>query len=332
MIGVSLSGDVSLSQFSRTFAVGSPVDVHVDFGSEPPPTPPPPPIANRLVRPPDRWPYSLCSIGFSSAAPTLVRTSAPTTAAHRTSHNPFCLILSPSLVVRRRPPRGIVPKIELPLLELDALDRGRLARLVARVARQPGDPVDDVHPRRHAAEDGVLAVEPRTGLRGDDEELAAVRVRACVRHREGAALDLVVVDLVLEWVAGPARPRAGRVAALDHEVRDHAVEDDAVVEAVAREALEVLDGLRRVLGEELDLDRAVVRMENGAHEGRLSASGSIAPAVGLSSPDSRPATISRASSRASCSCSGSRIVFTAAATRPSKRISTSTVSSSRRGM
>src|SRR5919197_6432266 len=76
----------------------------------------------------------------------------------------------------------------------------------------------------------------------------------------------------------------------------------------------------------------MVRVQGRHYAGSLSARGSIAAAVGWSSPDSSPATISRASCRPSWSCSGSRIVFTAAATRPSKLISTSTVSSSRRGM
>ena len=67
-----------------------------------------------------------------------------------------------------------------------------------------------------------------------------------VRHRDHAPLDRAAVRLVLELVAGAAHAGAGRVAALDHEVRDDAVEDDAVVEAVARELDEVLDRLRRV--------------------------------------------------------------------------------------
>ena len=83
------------------------------------------------------------------------------------------------------------------------------------------------------AEDGVLAVEPRRRIGGDDEELGAVRVRAGVRHRERALDDLVVVELVLELVAGAAGAVALRAATLDHEVGDHAVEDQAVVEAVA---------------------------------------------------------------------------------------------------
>merc|ERR1719270_2920627 len=56
---------------------------------------------------------------------------------------------------------------------------GRLARL-----RADGlNGLDDIHALRHSAEDDVLAIEP---LRLDraQEELRAVGVRACVRHRE----------------------------------------------------------------------------------------------------------------------------------------------------
>ena len=59
---------------------------------------------------------------------------------------------------------------------------------------------------------------------GDDEELASVRVGPGVRHRERAAIDAVVVPLVLERVARAAAAGAGRVAALDHEVGDDAME------------------------------------------------------------------------------------------------------------
>src|SRR5205823_3279945 len=98
----------------------------------------------------------------------------------------------------------------------------------------------------------------------DDEELAAVRVRSRVRHGERAADDLVVVDLVLERVAGPAGAGPERAAALDHEVAYDAVEAEPVVEAVARELAEVLDRLGGGLVEELDADRAVIRMERRA--------------------------------------------------------------------
>ena len=48
-----------------------------------------------------------------------------------------------------------------------------------------------------------------------------------VGHRQRAADDLVLVDLVLERVAGAAGAGALRAAALDHEVLDDAVEDRA---------------------------------------------------------------------------------------------------------
>jgi hypothetical protein len=76
----------------------------------------------------------------------------------------------------------------------------------------------------------------------------------------------VPVDLVLELVAGPAGACTGRIAALDHEAGDDAVEDDAVVEAVPGELDEVRDGLGSVLLEELEFDRAVVRVQrHGSH-------------------------------------------------------------------
>ena len=62
------------------------------------------------------------------------------------------------------------------------------------------------------------------------------------------------MDLVLELVAVDARPatsRARRVAALDHEVRDHAVEDHVVVVAALGEGREVLARLWGVLVVEL---------------------------------------------------------------------------------
>ena len=102
----------------------------------------------------------------------------------------------------------------------------------------------------------------------DDEELRAVRVRPGVRHRERALDDLVVVELVLELVAGAAGAGALRAAALDHEVGDHAVEDEPVVEAFARELREVRDRLRGLVGEELDLDRALAGVKRCLCHGR----------------------------------------------------------------
>jgi hypothetical protein len=118
-----------------------------------------------------------------------------------------------------------------------------------------------------AAEHGVLAVEPRTRVGGDDEELAAVRVRPRVRHGEGAAHDELPVELVLERIARPAGARCRRIATLNHEVGDDAMERDAVVEALAGERHEVRDRLRGVGVEQLDGDRAAVRMQRRVGHG-----------------------------------------------------------------
>ena len=93
-----------------------------------------------------------------------------------------------------------------------------------------------------------------------------------VRHREHVGLGEVElgVDLVVELVARAADALTERVAALDHEAGDDAVEDDVRVQRVIRllaggrmrpldltrrEADEVLHGLRGVVPEEVDHDR-----------------------------------------------------------------------------
>ena len=112
-------------------------------------------------------------------------------------------------------------------------------------------------PLSHFAEDGVFAVEP-IGHDVGDEELAAVGAGAGVGHRERSDLVLVRIafELVFEAIAGAAAAGAGGVAALDHEVGDDAVEDGAVVEFVAGQEDEVVDGLGRFLGEQLADDFA----------------------------------------------------------------------------
>src|SRR4029453_1546360 len=115
--------------------------------------------------------------------------------------------------------------------------------------------VGDVLTGCDPAEDGVLPVEPGRLVRRHDEELRTVRVRPGVCHREVSARDAMVVELVLERVARTARAVTARTAALDHEVRDDAVEDEAVVVAVTGELREIRNRLRSVVVEELELDR-----------------------------------------------------------------------------
>src|SRR5215213_8040293 len=62
---------------------------------------------------------------------------------------------------------------------------------------------------------------------------------------------------------GASHPRARRVAALDHEVRDHTMKSRPVEVPVARQKHEVVDRLGRVLREEPELHRALLGDEVG---------------------------------------------------------------------
>ena len=95
-----------------------------------------------------------------------------------------------------------------------------------------GDLRDELVALHHLAEDGVPAVQVR-GRRLGDEELAS---RWCSGRRwpwrggPGLSNLLSGAESRPRTVAGAARAGAERIAALDHEVRDDAVEDRAVVE------------------------------------------------------------------------------------------------------
>src|SRR5690606_35565422 len=103
-----------------------------------------------------------------------------------------------------------------------------------------------------------------------------VGARPGVRHGQHAhAVELQLRRaLVLERLAPdrlPAAAGAGRVAALDHEVRDDAVEDDAVVVAVFDVGDEILASERSDLRVELELDLALrgFQFDSGLGHGRM---------------------------------------------------------------
>src|ERR1700741_341843 len=114
------------------------------------------------------------------------------------------------------------------------------------------DLVDVVHAFGHLAPDRVLAVE-EGGVVEADEELAVggVRVRRA-RHRGGAAHMRLLVELRLQLLAAPAGAGAMRAAGLRHESIDHAMEHDAVVEAVAHQFLDAGDVVGRKVRAHLD--------------------------------------------------------------------------------
>ena len=127
------------------------------------------------------------------------------------------------------------------------------------------DRVDDILAFGDFAEDGMLAVEVGSRQMGD-EKLAAVRAGAGIGHRENPGLVVLEAgfDLVLELVAGTAHAGAGRVAALDHEIRDHPVKREAVVVAVLREVEVVGNGDGSFRGEQCGFDISLVGFNNDA--------------------------------------------------------------------
>src|ERR1700674_2188291 len=106
--------------------------------------------------------------------------------------------------------------------------------LIGAVIRVASHACDLLH-QRHAGfialtEDGVAAVQTCIGNFGD-EKLRAIGIGTSIRigHAPRTIELEVGRGFILESIAGVAGSSAHRVATLDHEVRDHAVEDGAVV-------------------------------------------------------------------------------------------------------
>src|SRR3989449_4739467 len=129
---------------------------------------------------------------------------------------------------------------------------------------------DHVQSLGDLSENGVDSVKVRLG-RMAHEELTAAGVLSSVCHgqRPRHVLVDVLLGLALDGVTGAARAHASLpglgdgVTALNHEVGDHAVELGAVVESRVCELLEVGDGDRHLVGEQLHVDRAFRGLENG---------------------------------------------------------------------
>lgn len=73
----------------------------------------------------------------------------------------------------------------------------------------------------------------------------------------------IVFYFVFEPVTRAAAAGPGRVAALDHEVVDHAMKEGAVIKFFAREKNEIVHRFRRVLGEEIAHDFPARCFERG---------------------------------------------------------------------
>src|SRR6185436_12693031 len=108
-------------------------------------------------------------------------------------------------------------------------------------------------------------------------ELRAVGSRSGIGHRKAAASVPVRIILyfVVEAVAWTAPARSVRVAALDHEILDHAMEHGTVIEILTSEEYEVVHGVGSVFSEQLaddgtagGFERSSVRLRGVDRHGR----------------------------------------------------------------
>src|SRR5579875_144786 len=85
----------------------------------------------------------------------------------------------------------------------------------------------------------------RCVVSGADEELTAVCVWPGVRHRHAPLRIVSLHRLIIKLVAWSTRPLAGWIACLNDETRDHAMEDQTVIEVVLCQEDKVIDRMRR---------------------------------------------------------------------------------------
>src|SRR5580698_9752849 len=166
------------------------------------------------------------------------------------------------------------------------LEHHRLLRPVHPISRHLADLLHDVITLRHFAEDRMLACQP-TRIGHSNEELRSVRVRSRIRHSQLARLLEAVrraFRLIRKLVTRSPHAVALRITALDHEIRNYAMKDRAVVQLVAllrarvpllrslRKPDEILHRLRCLLFKQLCLDRAFGCLEHSSCRHRFSLS------------------------------------------------------------
>lgn len=145
---------------------------------------------------------------------------------------------------------GILNVQQAPLLTLPTVGNQDLLAGLAGLGTEGFNLLDDIHALDDLSEDDVLSVQPLS-LGGAQEKLTAVGVGAGVSHRQNSGScvlegEVLVLELVSVDGLASGSVSASEVAALAHELRDHAVERAANVSEVrvarSAEVEEVLGG------------------------------------------------------------------------------------------
>ena len=130
------------------------------------------------------------------------------------------------------------------------------------------DRVDDVLTFGHFTKDRVFSIQPWGGFVGD-EELRAVGAGSGVGHGEDAGLGVCQRrnDFIAEFVSGTSCSCASWITALNHEVRDDAVEGEAVVISTLGEVEKVCGSHRSLTGKDCALDLSFVCFDDDRNVG-----------------------------------------------------------------
>lgn len=119
-------------------------------------------------------------------------------------------------------------------------------RPIIVISLHTSKPFDDFHATANSSKNCVFSIQRRS-RRQRDEELTPIRVRTSISHRYNPRSSMLQLRAYLVFkcpaVDGlPVAPGATRIAALDDEILDYAVELDVVVVSPPGELNEVAAG------------------------------------------------------------------------------------------
>lgn len=110
----------------------------------------------------------------------------------------------------------------------------------------------------------MVTVQVLGGVAGvANEELGASCVAAGMGHGDNAAIVVLVIasEFTINLIARTTVANAIGAAALDHEIGDDTVKNEAIIEAFFSKADEVLNSFRGVFLKELELQDTLVCMD-----------------------------------------------------------------------
>ena len=137
------------------------------------------------------------------------------------------------------------------------------------------DGINHIQAFDHLTKTGVIAVEMR-GIAAAvaDEKLGASGVSAGMRHGKNAAVVKLIAacEFAVDFITRATRTGSGWVTSLNYEIRNYAVEYNAVIKPFPGQRYKVFYCVRSVCIEEFDLHYPFFGVDfSGRHVGKFSA-------------------------------------------------------------